>query len=128
MAMTNRKQSNWSSSKRKVTAAYKRNRDLVRNRDHGTCVRCFVLTGRIVLASDCDHYIPVSNGGSDELCNLWLLCRDCHTDKTQRESNGKSGFNPLTDYETGWSLDEPDWQQVINERNKAFFAPKSFKI
>ncbi|ABA79168.1 hypothetical protein GQF56_07200 [Rhodobacter sphaeroides] len=126
--MTNRKQSNWSSSKRKVTAAYRKNRDIVRNRDQGICVRCFMLTGRIVLASDCDHLQNVNSGGTDDLSNLWMLCKDCHRSKTQRESNGLIGFDPIIDYDTGWPIPEMDWKQVISERNREYFKPKSFSL
>ena len=32
-----------------------------------------------------DHRIPLSEGGSNDLDNLWLLCRDCHKSKTTAE-------------------------------------------
>ena len=32
-----------------------------------------------------DHRTPVSMGGSDNIVNLQLLCRECHREKTGRE-------------------------------------------
>ena len=32
-----------------------------------------------------DHIIPRKRGGGDDLNNLQLLCRDCHTIKTKSE-------------------------------------------
>ncbi len=32
-----------------------------------------------------DHRIPRSRGGPTVAANLWLLCDDCHLDKTRRE-------------------------------------------
>lgn len=36
-----------------------------------------------------DHMLPLSKGGSNEYDNLWLLCRECHKDKTALERSGK---------------------------------------
>lgn len=114
--MTKRK-SNWHKSKRVTTAEFVRNRDVVRSRDEGCCVRCLYLFGLIVPGKCCDHYTAQAQGGDDKLSNLWLLCEDCHDDKTQRESNSLSGFTPIIGAD-GWAIEEPDWMQVIAERNR----------
>lgn len=124
-AMQSKRKSNWSSSRRKTTALYLRNRDIVRRRDDGCCIRCLTLENRIVGGRECDHFIPESKGGSDELSNLWYLCIACHRLKTQRESNGMSGFNERIGLD-GWPLVEPDWLEIIKERNEKFYSNKGF--
>jgi 5-methylcytosine-specific restriction endonuclease McrA len=32
-----------------------------------------------------DHKIPLCEGGSNDIKNLWLLCIDCHAQKTSKE-------------------------------------------
>ena len=36
-------------------------------------------------ATDRDHKIPKSQGGSDDDSNTWSLCKTCHARKTARE-------------------------------------------
>lgn len=114
MIMHSKKASRWTG--RKTTAEFRRNREIVRNRDCGHCVRCFVLHGIISIGSDVDHYVPDAKGGSDHLDNLWLLCRSCHDEKTRRESQGLSGFKPRVGLD-GWQIVEEDWLEVIAQRN-----------
>jgi len=35
-------------------------------------------------AYHCDHIIPDSIGGKNDLANAQILCRDCHAEKTNR--------------------------------------------
>ena len=35
---------------------------------------------------ECDHVIPLSDGGGKGIDNLQALCVECHHDKTQREN------------------------------------------
>ncbi|MFH8346774.1 HNH endonuclease [Streptomyces sp. NPDC018045] len=56
---------------------FHKRRALVLARDRFTCQRCGSKTELEV-----DHLTPVSKGGSWELSNLWVLCRDCHRRKT----------------------------------------------
>ena len=46
-------------------------------------------TGRVTIATDCDHIVPKSKQGTDDLDNLQPLCRKCHEAKTARE-NGRT--------------------------------------
>lgn len=115
MKLHTKKKSNWSG--RTLTAEYRRNREIVRHRDAGSCARCFIVHGIIAIGHEVDHYIPISRGGTDDLGNLILLCRDCHAEKTQRESNGKEGFAERIGLD-GWVIEEPDWLEEIAQRNK----------
>lgn len=45
-------------------------------------------SGRIVQATDVDHIVPRSLGGSDEVENLQPLCGSCHARKTATEDGG----------------------------------------
>lgn len=45
------------------------------------CVQC-EKAGRVKLASEVDHIVPLHKGGTDDLTNLQGLCADCHVDKT----------------------------------------------
>ncbi|AZF90343.1 MAG: HNH endonuclease [Phage 5P_3] len=39
-------------------------------------------------ATDVDHIIPRSQGGTDEWCNLQALCHSCHSRKTDKYDGG----------------------------------------
>lgn len=60
----------------------------VKRRDQYTCQSC----GRVTEQGACDHRIPISQGGSDDMSNLQWLCDDgpqsCHAKKTAIESRG----------------------------------------
>lgn len=53
-------------------------------RDGNQCANCGA-DGRIVQL-ECDHIIPVTEGGPDNLDNAQLLCKPCHQPKTQAEA------------------------------------------
>ena len=109
---------NTSWSNRQHSKEFSRNRILVRKRDMGCCVRCLTLEARVVPGMDVDHFIPVSKNGSDGMENLWLLCRDCHSEKTAREANGLSGFKTRFGLD-GWPLEDRDWLEIIEARNQS---------
>jgi len=47
---------------------------------------------RVVPADDCDHIIPICQGGETTWDNLQALCRACHKAKTARESARARGI------------------------------------
>lgn len=68
-------------------AAWVKLRAVVVRRDKGLCQQC-MSDGRITPGADVDHIIPKSQGGTDDLDNLQLLCRKHHRTKTAAESQG----------------------------------------
>ena len=71
---------------------YRRNRDLARRRAAGFCEQCHHRHPRL----QCDHVIPVSQGGGHALANLRMLCAGpgscrCHEAKTATEGGGYRG-------------------------------------
>lgn len=61
-------------------------RRYVLQRDNYLCQHC-LLSGRYTSATEVDHIIPKSLGGSDSYDNLQSLCKKCHSRKTSRESH-----------------------------------------
>lgn len=53
-------------------------------RDGNTCAECGA-DGRTTRL-ECDHIIPVAEGGLDTLDNARMLCTTCHAAKTRRET------------------------------------------
>ena len=64
-------------------------RESVLIRDQYQCRRC----GCVVLPKDaeCDHVVPLADGGRDEMENLQTLCKTCHAEKSAGE-NRRRGF------------------------------------
>jgi len=52
-------------------------------RDDYKCVECGATKDEKML--HCDHILPVSQGGSDELENLQTLCDDCNLSKSNKK-------------------------------------------
>lgn len=52
--------------------------------------------GIVTPASEVDHIVPRSNGGSDKYENLQALCKSCHSRKTYREMAGNRQYEPST--------------------------------
>ncbi len=57
------------------------------------CQNCGKRSGDL----ECDHVMPVEEGGKSDLDNLQALCRDCHMAKTRRESGAE-----LTEDQLAW--------------------------
>lgn len=54
-------------------------------RDHPLCAEC-LRHGRITPATQRDHIVPLTEGGTDDTSNEQGLCDDCHEVKSQREA------------------------------------------
>lgn len=57
-------------------------------RDHPYC-ESELHRGACVMGSDVDHIIPIVEGGTNEIINLQMLCRSCHTKKTIGQTAGR---------------------------------------
>lgn len=71
------------------TPEYRRAREAARRRAGGCCEQCGHRHARL----QCDHRIPVSQGGGHSLANLRMLCAGpgscrCHEKKTAQEGGG----------------------------------------
>jgi len=48
--------------------------------------------GRVTLATERDHRVPLAEGGTDDDDNIQALCADCHREKTLAEAlRGRGG-------------------------------------
>jgi hypothetical protein len=77
---------------------YRRNRTAARRRANGRCEGCRHPHSRL----QCDHVIPVSQGGTHDLANLQMLCAGpgtclCHEKKTAQEGGGYRNHGHRTD-------------------------------
>lgn len=55
-------------------------RTAVFERDAFTCQYCGQRGGKL----ECDHVVPISRGGSNDIKNLVTACRDCNRDKRDK--------------------------------------------
>jgi len=53
------------------------------------CVAC-KKTGRITMATEVDHILPLFKGGTDDLENLSALCAEHHREKTNQDLGYKA--------------------------------------
>lgn len=75
---------------------WRRKRDRVLKRDLYQC-QCCKKVGRVTLATQVDHEIPLFEGGADEEFNLKAICGPCHEAKSKAEAGrGRNGsrFRP----------------------------------
>lgn len=64
---------------------WRRKRDRVLDRDGRLCQPCKA-AGRLTLADQVDHVVPLAEGGSDDDSNLQAICGGCHKAKTHAEA------------------------------------------
>lgn len=55
-------------------------RKIVFKRDNYTCTYCGVMADKL----ECDHVIPLSKGGSNDMDNLTTACRTCNRQKKDK--------------------------------------------
>ena len=78
---------------RSAEGKWKKTRRAVLTRDGYQCKIRYVGIC-IGLASEVDHLIPVSEGGTDLLPNLRAACRPCHLAKSSDEGHTAAGHRP----------------------------------
>jgi 5-methylcytosine-specific restriction enzyme A len=81
-------------------------RDAILKRDSHLCQPCLA-NGRPTPATQVDHIVPKSNGGTDEPENLAAICTPCHSEKTQREAaeaQGRTYTKPVQTGVDGWPI------------------------
>ncbi|SDW94603.1 HNH endonuclease [Lysobacter enzymogenes] len=66
---------------------WRRKRDAVLKRDGYLC-KCdeCQAQGRLLLAHEVDHVVPLAEGGSDDESNLRAINRDCHAAKSAADA------------------------------------------
>lgn len=52
-----------------------------------TCVDC----GYVSQSNEIDHQIPLEQGGANDESNLRIRCKACHSAKTSRENQARTG-------------------------------------
>ncbi len=60
-------------------------RRYILDRDKGLCQPCR-RGDLVVVATEVDHIVPKSKGGTDDETNLQAICTGCHDAKTKRET------------------------------------------
>lgn len=55
---------------------------------------------------ECDHIVPLEDGGASTLDNLQALCRDCHLAKSRREAGCIEGLNEWSAF-----VNRSDWKR-----------------
>ena len=75
-------------------------RQRIFKRDCGLCQVCN-LAGRIKVGTEIDHIVAVTNGGTDEECNLQVICSECHLAKNDKDLGHKPRVTTGLD---GWPV------------------------
>lgn len=78
---------------RSADAKWRKTVKFVLNRDRRQCQIRYVGTC-FGPASEVDHIIPVSQGGTDHPSNLQAVCRPCHLAKSSDEGHLAAGHRP----------------------------------
>lgn len=64
---------------------WRRLRERIMLRDKYLCQAC-LRAGRLQVGTECDHIVPLAQGGDDSSHNLEAICKPCHDAKTMREA------------------------------------------
>lgn len=73
-------------------AEWRRIRAVILKRDRYLC-QCEDCKGMRLTATEVDHIVPKSRGGTNEYSNLRAINCDCHAAKTRREAQDARGRN-----------------------------------
>jgi len=60
----------------------------VLKRDKFLCQECLTM-GRVVVADEVDHTVPLHLGGCDSDANKRSICKSCHLEKTNKENSNR---------------------------------------
>jgi len=102
------------STERGYGAAWRKIRNAAMRRDNWLCQPC-QRNGKVTAATECDHILPKSQGGTDDPENLQGICRECHQAKTEAEAAKAQGRRTKrTIGPDGWPA-EQDSHTGINE-------------
>ena len=71
-------------------------RRIVRERAAGLCEYCHAIERWQFVRFTIDHVLPVSRGGTDDLSNLALACRNCNERRGNRCEAGDSETGAIT--------------------------------
>lgn len=66
---------------------WRRTVERIKARDEGLCQQC-KREGLLRIGHECDHIVPLSQGGTDADTNLEMICTTHHRAKTAREARG----------------------------------------
>ena len=80
-------------SERGYGYAWKKLRKVILQRDAYLCQECY-RRKKLTPATDVDHIVPKSLGGTDDEDNLQSLCKECHKFKSLMESGNKPSIIP----------------------------------
>lgn len=80
-------------SSRSADAKWRKTQRFVLKRDNHRC-RIHYVDTCIGVATEVDHIIPVSQGGTDHPSNLQAACRPCHLAKSSDEGHIAQGHRP----------------------------------
>ena len=78
----------------KSGSAWGKIRVRILRRDNGLCQTC-KRSGKLTLAEQVDHIVPVSKGGGNEDVNLEGICSSCHRDKSRADR----GLKPIAEFD-----------------------------
>ena len=81
--------------------------------DEPLCVHC-TDQGRLSLAVEVDHIVPLYKGGSNEQDNMQGLCVECHKVKTAKDMGHRERVTIGVD---GWPVEQSTTQGVKPNRN-----------
>lgn len=69
-------------------SAWDKIRNRILQRDGGVCQPC-LRHGIVHMGHAVDHIVPRERGGTDDDCNLQVICRQVHQAKTDAEKQGR---------------------------------------